>query len=109
MSNGYLTQIGIHHDNQFNHLNLACDLMEPFRPFIDCVVVKLPHELNKDTKQKLIQVLDRKVIFDQRQQSLLNALIIYVKSVLDCLSSQNTAMIKFPDYDFKSYESNSIL
>lgn len=109
VSNGYLTQIGIHHDNQFNHLNLACDLMEPFRPFIDYVVVKLPNELNKDTKQKLIQVLDRKVIIDQRQQSLLNALIIYVKSVLDCLSSQNAAMIKFPDYDFKSYESNSIL
>lgn len=35
VSNGYLTQIGLFHDNMFNSFNLASDLMEPFRVIID--------------------------------------------------------------------------
>lgn len=35
---GYLTQLGIFHDNMFNHFNLGCDLMEPFRPIVDFCV-----------------------------------------------------------------------
>ena len=35
VSNGYLTQIGLFHDNMFNPFNLASDLMEPFRTIID--------------------------------------------------------------------------
>ena len=34
-ANGYLTQLGIFHDNMFNHFNLSCDLMEPFRILVD--------------------------------------------------------------------------
>ena len=29
INNGYLTQLGIHHKNEFNEFNLTCDLMEP--------------------------------------------------------------------------------
>ena len=32
VSNGYITQVGLFHDNMFNQFNLACDLMEPYRP-----------------------------------------------------------------------------
>ena len=32
---GYLNQVGIHHHSKTNPYNLACDLMEPFRPLID--------------------------------------------------------------------------
>ena len=35
VSNGYLTQLGIHHKNEFNQFNLSCDLMEPVRVIID--------------------------------------------------------------------------
>ena len=35
VSNGYLTQLGLFHDNMFNPFNLASDLMEPFRPLVD--------------------------------------------------------------------------
>ena len=33
--NGYITQLGIFHDNMFNQFNLASDLMEPFRVLVD--------------------------------------------------------------------------
>ena len=39
VSRGFLTQTGICHRNEYNQFNLACDLMEPFRPAIDRAVV----------------------------------------------------------------------
>ena len=39
VANGYITQLGLFHDNMFNQFNLASDLMEPFRPLVDkCVL-----------------------------------------------------------------------
>ena len=37
-ANGYLTQLGIYHNNMFNHFNLACDFMEPYRVIVDWFV-----------------------------------------------------------------------
>ena len=37
-ANGYLTQLGLFHDNMFNFYNLSCDLMEPFRVLVDRAV-----------------------------------------------------------------------
>ena len=34
VANGYITQLGLFHDNMFNQFNLASDLMEPFRPLV---------------------------------------------------------------------------
>ena len=31
VASGYITQLGLFHDNMFNQFNLASDLMEPFR------------------------------------------------------------------------------
>ena len=39
-ANGYLTQLGLFHDNMFNQSNLSCDLMEPFRCLIDATTRK---------------------------------------------------------------------
>lgn len=38
VSRGYLTQCGICHRNEYNHFNLSCDFMEPFRPIVDRIV-----------------------------------------------------------------------
>ncbi len=107
ISCGYITQIGIFHDNMFNQYNLACDLMEPFRPFIDEMVYKLnPNPFKRDDKLKLINVLNYRVKIEDKEQTMLNAIQIYVKSVLDVLDNSNSN-IKFPDYEFSLYESNS--
>ena len=41
VATGLLPAIGIHHANQLNSFNLADDLIEPFRPFIDSAVWRL--------------------------------------------------------------------
>ncbi len=38
-ANGYITQLGLFHDNMFNPFNLSSDLMEPFRVLVDQVVL----------------------------------------------------------------------
>ena len=40
-ANGYLTQLGIFHNNMFNHYNLSCDFMEPFRILVDRMVYSM--------------------------------------------------------------------
>lgn len=51
VKNGYITQLGLFHDNMFNQFNLASDLMEPYRPLVDRTVKKLnPQNLNMKRK-----------------------------------------------------------
>lgn len=110
VSQGYITQIGIHHENVFNEYNLACDLMEPFRPFIDCLVLKMKHdELKKEDKKALVGFLNRQIIFDGKMQFISNAIPLYVKSVLEAIDKNLPALIKFPDYELSVYESDSVL
>lgn len=37
---GYEMALGIHHKGMFNPNNLACDVMEPFRPIVDYIVLR---------------------------------------------------------------------
>lgn len=95
-ANGYLTQLGIFHDNMFNHFNLACDLMEPFRVIVDRVVYEMnPLEFEKAEKHFLWTLLDKKVIIDGQQQFVLNAIKIYAKSVFDAINDKDSSEIKF--------------
>ena len=41
VSNGYLTQLGLFHDNMFNQFNLSCDIMEPLRILIDLSLIHI--------------------------------------------------------------------
>lgn len=109
-SKGYLTQIGIFHDNVFNEFNLASDLMEPFRPFVDQKVIRMKYEeFTPQAKADLVGFLNCKVRIDHREQYLLNALTIYVNSILDALDQKDCFLIKFPEYDLSLYESNRVL
>jgi CRISPR-associated endonuclease Cas1 len=108
--NGYITQIGIFHDNMFNGYNLACDLMEPYRPFIDIKVLQMKIEkLEHEEKIELTNVLNSRVVIDGREQFLSNALCVYVNSILDAIDKNEPELIKFPEYDIEIYANNSIL
>lgn len=110
ISNGYLTQIGIFHDNIFNQFNLASDLMEPFRPFVDHHILSLNIEqFGHDEKLKIAALPTIHVKIDGKQQFFSNALTIYVKSILDAIDINNPSIIKFPDYELQTYESDTIL
>ena len=99
VSCGYCTQLGIFHSNRFNRLNLACDLMEPFRPFIDARVRDMmPNAFGTEERRKVITVLNGTVLLDGKQQFFLTALRLYTRSALRALASGNTSDIQFPSF-----------
>lgn len=93
---GYLTQLGIWHDNEFNQFNLACDLMEPFRVIVDKLALSLV-EGDKDFKKKLANVLNFKTLIDGKTTTLDLAVRQYVRSVFHALSQKNESLIVFPE------------
>ncbi len=96
VSNGYLTQLGIFHDNMFNQFNLASDLMEPFRILVDKLVHQMsPIKFEHDEKVKLIQLLNQEVIIGNRKEVVTNAIKIYIKSIFDALNENDVSLIKF--------------
>lgn len=96
VSNGYITQLGLFHDNQFNNFNLASDLMEPFRPIVDRLVFDIyPLEFTTEVKHSVADILNINVIIDESNQVLNNAIKMYCKSVLDALTSEDISKIRF--------------
>lgn len=97
---GYLTQLGIFHDNVYNAFNLGCDLMEPLRPLVDHAVVSMrPKAFEKDEKHTLIRLLHTEVAFDGRQQVLLYALRLYCGSVFRALQSGDLGELHMIEYE----------
>lgn len=96
VASGYLTQLGIFHDNMFNQFNLASDLMEPFRILIDREVLMMSLEtFEHHEKMQLVNVLNHEVRIDGKVQYVNNAIKIYCKSVFDALSEDDSALIRF--------------
>ncbi len=95
-ANGYLTQLGLGHDNQFNHFNLSCDLMEPFRMIVDIEVANNSFKVfETEEKHIMAGILNNAVKINGMDQRLINAIKIYTKSVFDALNEENVELIKF--------------
>lgn len=100
VANGYITQLALFHDNMFNPFNLASDLMEPFRPLVDELVVLMnPQKFEHDEKIKLISLLQQEVIINNRKETIINAIKIYCRSVFDALNENNALIIKWIDHE----------
>lgn len=96
-ANGYLTQLGIHHDNVYNAFNLGSDLMEPFRVVVDrCVVQMEPEAFTNTEKRAVLAILEQETTIAHTRQTMQNAMKIYVKSVLDALGQGDISLLQFP-------------
>lgn len=94
-ANGYLTQLGIFHNNMFNHFNLSCDLMEPFRIIVDRFVYQMkPAVFDKDEKHTMWHILEQKVRIDNSLRSVSDAIRIYTRSVFEAINDADAAQIK---------------
>lgn len=96
VAHGYLTQLGIFHDNMFNHFNLSCDLMEPFRILVDRKVKGMRlTDFARDEKYMLVNILNETVTIDQSKQTVLNAIKYYCRSIFDALNEGDLSLIQF--------------
>lgn len=60
VSGGWLVSRGIHHSNNLNAFNLVDDLIEPFRPVVDLLVIQggLGGEMTSETKRELAAIFE---------------------------------------------------
>lgn len=87
ISNGYVTQIGIHHKNEFNEFNLSCDLMEPFRIIIDnFVYYNQDRELDAAYKLDIVNIFNNRYKYDNKNYVLKDVIKIYVKNTLESIN-----------------------
>ncbi len=96
VSAGYITQLGVWHDNEFNFFNLGSDLMEPLRPIVDETAISI-EDGDKDFKRKMANVLNYNAVFAGKNTTLDIAIRQYVKSVLYALEKNDVGLITFPD------------
>lgn len=100
VANGYITQLGIFHDNMFNQFNLASDLLEPFRVLIDKKVFDIqPKRLDKEEKYAVLSIFSEEIQIDDKVQFLPNAIGVYCRSVFDALNENDASLIKFFRYE----------
>ena len=97
---GYLSQVGIFHDNTYNPFNLGCDFLEPLRPLVDCTVIRMnPECLEHEQKMALVQLLNRQVMIDGREQFLLYGIRIYCASLFRALQNGDISEIRMIEYE----------
>lgn len=79
---GYHCAIGIHHHSRSNSLNLACDLMEPFRPAVDEIVyANQGRDLDWAYKRELISILQSRWSLDGQNTELQAAMEQYALKI----------------------------
>lgn len=90
---GYLTAVGIHHKGEQNQFNLGCDIMEPFRPFIDYPIA-LGTINEKEFKTQLINLFASVIVYDDKKTIMENAISFYVQDVLKALEKEDATFMK---------------
>ena len=94
VASGLLPTLGIHHHNRYNAYCLADDIMEPYRPFVDELVLQIMEEeddyteLTKDIKAKLLQIPVLDVTINRKRSPLMIATGITTASLYKCFSGE---------------------
>ncbi|MBL7729240.1 MAG: type II CRISPR-associated endonuclease Cas1 [Dinghuibacter sp.] len=102
VGSGLLPTLGIHHRNKYNSFALADDIMEPFRPFADWLVVRqvreIPeyHFLNKDRKAEFLALLQTPCVYKKENSPLMVAMS-YVSATLARCFSGEAKKLEYPE------------
>jgi CRISPR-associated protein Cas1 len=101
VASGLNTTLGIHHRNQYNHFCLADDVMEPYRPFVDPLVLEHledfekteePTQLSPKGKRLLLPFLTMDVRIGESTRPLFNALQLTTASLARCIGNEQKTL-----------------
>lgn len=94
VSSGLLPTLGIHHHNRYNAYCLADDVMEPYRPYVDELVIKLMDkglnctELTTTLKRELLLISIIDVKLNGQTCVLMNAVAQTTSSLYKCFNGE---------------------
>ena len=91
VASGLLPTLGFHHHNRYNAYCLADDVMEPYRPYVDKLVVDLMKEikekdLTRSIKARLLGIPVLDVMIDGHRSPLIIAATTTTASLYKCFS-----------------------
>ena len=93
---GFLPVLGLHHHSALNDFNLADDLMEPFRPVIDLLILQNMREedtLTTEKKRLLFNCLNLDILSGGQHHSVNYAMERLVQSLVRSLSEGKPGLI----------------
>jgi CRISPR-associated protein Cas1 len=103
VASGLLPTLGIHHHNRYNAYCLADDIMEPYRPFVDQLVVEIggtenfPPELTKEIKTQLLQIPVIDVMINGQRSPLMIAVGQTTASLAKCFLG-DSRKVSYPSF-----------
>ena len=99
VSSGLLPTLGIHHHNRYNAYCLADDIMEPYRPYVDALVVRLYDEnpnavqITTELKRELLSIPTIDVVIDSHRSPLMVAVSQTTSSLHKCFSGEQRRIL----------------
>lgn len=103
VASGLLPLMGIHHRNKYNPYCLADDIMEPYRPYVDELVLELMdaatdiETLTTPLKSALLQLVTRDVHIDGKMSPLMVAMSRTTASLVACFEGSSRKIL-YPRY-----------
>lgn len=103
VASGLLTAIGIHHRNKYNPYCLADDIMEPYRPLVDELVLQIAFEednleqLSPLLKRKLLQIPAMDIFIDGQKSPLMVGMKRTTASLMQCFEGESRKLI-YPEF-----------
>ena len=94
VASGLLPTLGIHHHNRYNAFCLADDIMEPYRPYVDELVIEILRSgvdcsvLTTDLKRQLLGLPVKEVIIGGQRSPLMVAVTQTTASLVKCFSGE---------------------
>ncbi len=104
VSSGLHPTLGIFHKNKYNPYCLADDIMEPYRPFVDKMVInclfryKNETELTKEIKSYLLTIATQDVLIEGKTRPLMVAVTTTTASLYKCYTGE-LRNLKLPEMD----------
>lgn len=90
---GLIPTLGIHHHNRYDAYCLADDIMEPYRPYVDMLVLEIveegiPDEFDIDVKRRLLELPVKEVVMDGVRRPLMLAVSQTANTLRKCFSGE---------------------
>lgn len=99
VASGMLPTLGIHHHNRYNAYCLADDIMEPYRPYVDELVVNYtdengcPDEITPDIKKVMLSIPVLDVHINGQRSPLMLAAGQTAASIYRCFTGESRKII----------------
>lgn len=102
VSHGFITSVGLHHDNHRNEFNLVDDLIEPFRPLVDLQMLQIdltdedPEKLSRTARRGMTSVLRNACLLENTKVSCLTAIDQTVISLKRAIEARDARLLELP-------------